>query len=260
MNLAANNIAYRRPALYDTLPRDSTAAETCQRLIHDHGTAGGSVLDLGCGTARDLAALTGSPDRVGVDLQPQLIEHARQQHPGLDLRVGDLRTVRLGRTFDMILCLGNSLAYLHDNDDIRAAFTTFAAHAHPGTVLIIITRSPPAPPLHLPGAGSRRQRFMPRSPPSTTGTPAPRSRHCAAPGNSTTAPPNTITSSAASSSPGNSSSTPPSPGSHLWRCSLTRTTTPVHSPAPPPTSPPDSACSINRWLRTSTTLDNSSAR
>ncbi|GAB2798014.1 class I SAM-dependent methyltransferase [Amycolatopsis magusensis] len=144
MNLAANNIAYRRPALYDTLTRDSTAAETCRHLIHDHGTPGGSVLDLGCGTARDLAALAGSPDRVGVDLQPQLIEHAQQQHPDLDLRVGDLRTVRLGRTFDTILCLGNSLAYLHHNDDIRAAFTTFAAHARPGTVLIIITQIAPS--------------------------------------------------------------------------------------------------------------------
>ncbi|MFI6030769.1 class I SAM-dependent methyltransferase [Amycolatopsis magusensis] len=144
MNLAANNIAYRRPDLYDTLTRDSAAAATCQRLIHDHGAPGGSVLDLGCGTARDLAALAGTSDRVGVDLQPQLIEHARRQHADLDLRVGDLRTVRLGRTFDTILCLGNSLAYVHDNDDIRAAFTTFAAHAHPGTVLIIITQIAPS--------------------------------------------------------------------------------------------------------------------
>ncbi|UJW28734.1 class I SAM-dependent methyltransferase [Saccharothrix sp. AJ9571] len=144
MNLAANNIAYRRPDLYDTLTRDSTAAETCRRLIHNYGVPGGSVLDLGCGTARDVAALAGTPDCVGVDLQPQLIEHARRQHPGLDLRVGDLRTVRLGRTFDTILCLGNSLAYLLHNDDIRAAFTTFAAHAHPGTVLIIITQIAPS--------------------------------------------------------------------------------------------------------------------
>ncbi|WP_329072584.1 class I SAM-dependent methyltransferase [Amycolatopsis sp. NBC_01480] len=144
MNLAEHNIAYRRPDLYDALTHDSTTATTCQRLINDHGPGpAGSVLDLGCGTARDLAALAHSHDRVGVDLQPALINHARHQHPELDLHVGDLRTIRLERTFDTILCLGNSLAYLHHNNDIQAAFTTFTAHAHPGTLLIIVTQIAP---------------------------------------------------------------------------------------------------------------------
>ncbi|RJQ79567.1 class I SAM-dependent methyltransferase [Amycolatopsis panacis] len=145
MNLAEHNIAYRRPDLYDALTRDSTTAATCQRLIDQYGTTGsaGRILDLGCGTARDLAAFAGSHDRVGVDLQPALIAYARDQHPELDLRVGDLRTIRLGRAFDTILCLGNTLAYLHPNDEIRAAFATFAAHADPGTLLIIVTQTAP---------------------------------------------------------------------------------------------------------------------
>lgn len=63
--------------------------------------------------------------------------------PGLDLRVAGLRTVRLGRTFDLITCLGNSLAYLHTDDDLTAAAATFAAHAHPGTILIINTLTAP---------------------------------------------------------------------------------------------------------------------
>ncbi|SFO04022.1 class I SAM-dependent methyltransferase [Amycolatopsis rubida] len=145
MSLAEHNIAYRRPDLYDALTRDSTAAATCRCLINEYGTGpAGSVLDLGCGTGRDLAGLADSHDRVGVDLQPALISHACHQHPSLDLRVGDLRTIRLDRTFDTILCLGNSLAYLHRNDEIRAAFATFAAHAHPGTLLIIVTQIAPA--------------------------------------------------------------------------------------------------------------------
>ncbi|TKG57914.1 class I SAM-dependent methyltransferase [Prauserella endophytica] len=145
MSLAEHNVAYRRPDLYDALTRDSTAAVTCQRLINDYGSVPtGSVLDLGCGTARDLAVLAESHDCVGVDIQPALIDHARHQHPALDLRVGDLRTIRLDRTFDTILCLGNSLAYLHHNEDIRAAFSTFAAHAQRGTLLLIVTQIAPA--------------------------------------------------------------------------------------------------------------------
>lgn len=144
MNLAANNIAYRRPDLYDALTRDNTAAATCQRLIDEFGISPtGSILDLGCGTARDLSGLAATHHCVGVDLRPALIEHARRQYPALDLSVGDLRTVRLDSTFDTITCLGNSLAYLHHNNDIQAAFTTFAAHAHPGTLLIIVTQIAP---------------------------------------------------------------------------------------------------------------------
>jgi hypothetical protein len=30
-----------------------------------------------------------------------------------------MRTVRLGRTADVLTCLGNSLAYVHDNQDSK---------------------------------------------------------------------------------------------------------------------------------------------
>ncbi|MGI9001146.1 MAG: hypothetical protein ACR2GH_05720 [Pseudonocardia sp.] len=68
-----------------------------------------------------------------------MVAYTKQVRPGLDIRVGDLRDFRLGRTVDAILCLGNTLAYLHDNHDIQAAFATLAAHAHAGTVLILLT-------------------------------------------------------------------------------------------------------------------------
>ncbi|OKJ96470.1 hypothetical protein AMK34_21485 [Amycolatopsis sp. CB00013] len=142
--MAAHNIAYRRPDLYDALTRNSATAATCRRLIDQHGTvATGSLLDLGCGTARDLAQLATTHRCVGVDLQPALIEHARQRYPDLELHIGDLRDLRLNRTFDVITCLGNTLAYLHHNNDIQAAFATFAAHAHPGALLIIVTQIAP---------------------------------------------------------------------------------------------------------------------
>ncbi|HEY4019380.1 MAG TPA: hypothetical protein VGM75_11880, partial [Pseudonocardiaceae bacterium] len=82
---------------------------------------------------------------MGVDLQAALLAHGRTVRPGLDLRVGDLRTVRLGRTFDLITCLGNVLAYLHTDTELDAAAATFAAHAHPGTVLAIHTLTTPPP-------------------------------------------------------------------------------------------------------------------
>ncbi|MDT9697088.1 asparagine synthase [Streptomyces sp. P17] len=82
-----------------------------------------------------------------VDLQPGMVDFAHQVRPALDIRAGDMRTVRLGRRTDVVTCLGNSLAYVHDNDEISEVFETFAAHARPGGLLVLcspvspITRS-----------------------------------------------------------------------------------------------------------------------
>lgn len=48
-----------------------------------------------------------------------------------------MRTVRLGRTFDLVTCLGNSLSYALTDHDLADTVRTFAAHAHGGTLLVV---------------------------------------------------------------------------------------------------------------------------
>jgi trans-aconitate methyltransferase len=141
VTLAATNIVYREPDLYDLMFGDDDGpARAVIDLVETHSpTPAHTLLDFGCGTGRDLAHLTTRFDCLGIDLQPGMIEHARRVRPWLDVRVADMRTARLGRTVDVITCLGNSLSYLHPITDLRAALDTFAAHAHPGTVLILQT-------------------------------------------------------------------------------------------------------------------------
>jgi hypothetical protein len=79
--------------------------------------------------------ITGS----GIDLQPSLIAWAQRTHPRLRLSVGDLRTTRLGTTFDVVTCVGNTLSYLHTETELTAAFDTIRAHSHPGTLLALAT-------------------------------------------------------------------------------------------------------------------------
>ncbi len=78
-----------------------------------------------------------------MDLQPGLVDYAHQARPGLDIRTGDMRTARLGSRMDVVTCMGNSLAYVHDNEAISQVFATFAAHARPGALLVLC--SPVAP-------------------------------------------------------------------------------------------------------------------
>ena len=49
---------------------------------------------------------------------------------------GDMRTLRLGRTFDVVF-VHDAVSYLMTEDDLRAAVGTAAAHVRPGGVVIL---------------------------------------------------------------------------------------------------------------------------
>ncbi|AZM53852.1 SAM-dependent methyltransferase [Streptomyces sp. WAC 01529] len=147
--MEGTNVFYRRPELYDAVQADTGSAETCRALIERHLSGASTLVDFGCGTGRDVEILARHYDCIGVDLQPGMVEYARRVRPGLDLRVGDMRTVRLRKRVDAVTCLGNSLAYVHDNPGIGRVFSTFAAHARAGGILVVcspvwpITRTGP---------------------------------------------------------------------------------------------------------------------
>ncbi len=48
-----------------------------------------------------------------------------------------MRSIRLGRTFDVIICMGSGLMYARSDEDVERVLETFAAHAHTGTLLIL---------------------------------------------------------------------------------------------------------------------------
>ncbi|MFI5714124.1 class I SAM-dependent methyltransferase, partial [Kribbella sp. NPDC051620] len=135
------NLNYRRPDICDELGADDGVVEAIGRIRAAFGGEIRSVLDLGCGTGRHAAGLSElfGCSAVGVDIQDGLVDYGRSSYPGVELQVGDLRSVRLGRTFDLVTCLGNSLAYLRTDQELGQAAETFAAHVRPGGVLVVMT-------------------------------------------------------------------------------------------------------------------------
>ncbi len=160
MDSELKNLLYRRPELYESVYHGSGDAvpRMCERLFERHlGRPPDSLLDIGCGTGRDLAYLAKlSPDCVGVDYQESMVEYARRARPHIDFRVGDMRSLRLHRTFGAITCLGIAIANLHAADDIARAVETFAAHARPGTLLVLEALNAMAPA----GGGTLPRRFV----------------------------------------------------------------------------------------------------
>jgi SAM-dependent methyltransferase len=94
-----------------------------------------SVLDLGCGTGNHALPLAARGyEVVGVDRSEQMIARATakaSESPSSDRRTfqqGDIRHVRLGRTFDAVTMLFAVLGYQTQNEDVLAALQTARAH------------------------------------------------------------------------------------------------------------------------------------
>lgn len=145
MDGSVRNLLYDHPEYYEVLypdARDETPA-MCRRIFSRFlGGPPRSILDIGCGTGRDLRSLRRTcPECVGVDLLPQMVAYAKARSSGVEFHVGDMRNLRLGRAFDVVLCFGWVLMYALTDRDLDRTLDTFAAHCHPGSLLILDVRN-----------------------------------------------------------------------------------------------------------------------
>jgi hypothetical protein len=66
-----------------------------------------------------------------------MVAYARATHPELHVVRGDMRSVRLGRAFDLVTSFGNALSYALTDGELAATAATYAAHAHSGTLVVV---------------------------------------------------------------------------------------------------------------------------
>jgi SAM-dependent methyltransferase len=120
-------------------------------IVRKHRPGAKNLLDLGCGTGRHDLLLAGMGYEVtGVDLSEEMLAVARAQQAALNPYCsttngscsslsfvhGDIRTVRLDRTFDVVISLFHVMSYQTTNDDLQAAFATVREHLKPGGLFI----------------------------------------------------------------------------------------------------------------------------
>lgn len=138
------------PRLYDELaslwplisPRADHAAEAdaLRRTLDEHLPAERragrpTILELGAGGGHALSHLTNSFNAVAVDLSESMLVHCRRLNRNVPTHVGDMRTVRLRRTFDAVIA-HDAIDYMISIEDLRAACTTAAAHLDIGGVFL----------------------------------------------------------------------------------------------------------------------------
>ena len=95
------------------------------------------ILELGTGGGHLLHHIAGGFEATAVDLSDAMLAHSQRLNPEVAHHIGDMRTVRLGETFDAVL-IHDAIDYMTTEDDLRAAFATARAHLRTGGLLIVI--------------------------------------------------------------------------------------------------------------------------
>lgn len=112
--------------------------ERLTSIIRQHLRSGGNrLLDVACGTGHHVEYLKEHFDVEGLDINPELLELARQRNPGVPFHWGDMIDFDLGQTFDVVTCLFSSIGYVKTLDNVEKAAACMARHLVPGGVIVI---------------------------------------------------------------------------------------------------------------------------
>jgi hypothetical protein len=98
---------------------------------------GGRLLHLGCGGGSVDCQLKQWYHITGVDRSDSMLANARATNPDVEYLRGDIRDVRLDRTFDAVL-VHDAISYMTSIDELEAVYRTAAAHLAVGGVMIAL--------------------------------------------------------------------------------------------------------------------------
>jgi SAM-dependent methyltransferase len=103
------------------------------------GAAGGTrqVLELGSGGGNNAFHLKTRFAMTLVDLSEAMLAVSRSLNPECEHHQGDMRTIRLGRTFDAVF-IHDAIEYMTSEADLRQAIETSYVHCRPGGVAVLV--------------------------------------------------------------------------------------------------------------------------
>ncbi|HEX2259158.1 MAG TPA: class I SAM-dependent methyltransferase, partial [Actinomycetota bacterium] len=129
--------AHLYDAIYTSFKNYEMEAERVHAIIQEHVPGASTLLDVACGTGLHLEHLSSHYEAEGVDLDPQMLDIARQRLPGVPLTVGGMAEFDLQRSFDAVTCLFSSIGYLLSAEMLNKGITNMTRHLRPGGVLIV---------------------------------------------------------------------------------------------------------------------------
>jgi len=94
-----------------------------------------TFLHMGCGGGRNDHTFQKHFDVTGVDISEEMLKLAKELNPASEYVQGDMRSIRLGRTFDCVTAL-DSVNYMKTEEELSQLFRTANEHLNPGGVFL----------------------------------------------------------------------------------------------------------------------------
>jgi SAM-dependent methyltransferase len=100
-------------------------------------TGGGTLLELGSGGGSLATHLKRHFTLTLTDISPKMLAVSRAANPECEHILGDMRTLRLNRSFDVVL-IHDAIMYATDADTARETLRTASHHCRPGGLVAVL--------------------------------------------------------------------------------------------------------------------------
>ncbi|MDD3563571.1 MAG: class I SAM-dependent methyltransferase [Candidatus Cloacimonadaceae bacterium] len=107
-----------------------------------------AVLEIACGTGKNLSYFSRSKYIYGLDLSPVMLQSANINIPRAQLSLQDMSDFKIDRKFDLILCMFDSINHLLNYSQWLSTFKSVSDHLLQGGFFVFDINSPYA--LNLP--------------------------------------------------------------------------------------------------------------
>jgi ubiquinone/menaquinone biosynthesis C-methylase UbiE len=125
--------------IYSSFKDYQSEAEKIAGLIQQLNPNAQTILDVACGTGEHARLLHENHNYGvdGIDLDEELLAAARRKTPRAKFEIADMTNFRLGRQYDVVMCLFSSIGYVRSLENVRKTLSCFKEHLLPGGLIII---------------------------------------------------------------------------------------------------------------------------
>ena len=115
-----------------------TDFEKIRTLLKKYKTSRGrEMLDAACGTGNHIQYFKKYFNITGLDRDTYMLRIARSKHPDIKFIHDDMRTFRLNKKFDVIICLFSAIGHLITYENLNKAIVNFSSHLKEGGVMFM---------------------------------------------------------------------------------------------------------------------------
>lgn len=111
-----------------------------EKIFRKHGLKVRNILDVACGTGAHAALLVKRGYNViGVDSSEEMLKIVRRKVKNATFVKGDMRDLKLDRTFDAVICMFGSISYNRTPSELRRALSRFREHLEAKGIVVFDT-------------------------------------------------------------------------------------------------------------------------